>query len=699
MNSERDDPILDSCLDEVLGDRKAPDLTARILKALEERQLQTGPFAGVEDKLVQPNGQTVSLRRDERLRKARGKQIGQWLIVAATVGGLGIALGIAAIQISRQGPPKDQVAIKDQNSKGAAKRPDKLGPGQREIAKTPDGARRSAPPQVVKGSDAPTVIPLPVPGKGTDDAAPPMNDRRYAHQPLPDEELVSFVNAEIQRSWAEAGVRPAAPASDEEWCRRVFLRVLGRIPTHAEVTTYVDDKSTDKKQRLVDRLLGDEYAEQFAKHWASVWTNVLIGHTGGKEGSPASREGLESYLEQSLRQNKPYDAIVAELLTATGAGRPGAPDYNGAVNFLLAGLGDDATLATTRVSRVFLGQQLHCAQCHGHHSQEWSQRQYWALNSFLRQAEAQREGDVVRLASTDFVDRRGVTKDGEVYYHEHPTGQVKAADPEFIDGTKIPPSGRLADVDRRQELARLVVNSREMPRALVNRLWSHFFGFGFTSPIDDMGPHSEPSHPEVLDALAGQFAAHDFDLKRAMRWMVLSDPFGRSSRTAARGLADMPESGKPLFSRYYTRPMKAEDLSRSLLTAANLRQKSAGGDIEQSRRDFLEELFRKSGNDDEEEMSHEGGNVQSELMMNSRFTRRVVSSEQEGRLKDLIARKELPFAEKVDHLFLAALSRKPTAQEQEAIGKIMASAKDNEAAALEDVWWALLNSNEFVLDH
>ena len=272
------------------------------------------------------------------------------------------------------------------------------------------------------------------------------------------------------------------------------------------------------------------------------------------------------------------------------------PDSNGAVNFLLAGMNDNATLATTRVSRVFLGQQLHCAQCHGHHSQDWSQHQYWALNSFLRQTEAEREGDIVRLVNTDFVNKRGVTTDGEVYYQEHPTGQLKAAEPEFIDGTKIPPSGKLADVDRRKELARLVVNSKEMPRALVNRLWSHFFGFGFTSPIDDMGPHSEPSHPEVLDALAGQFVAHDYDLKRAIRWMVLTDAFGRSSRTAGGGLADMPESGRPLFSRYYTRPMKAEDLSRSLLTAANLRRESANGaDIEQSRRDFLERLSGSEG--------------------------------------------------------------------------------------------------------
>ncbi|MGH8629663.1 MAG: DUF1549 domain-containing protein, partial [Burkholderiales bacterium] len=515
----------------------------------------------------------------------------------------------------------------------------------------------------------------------------------------PDEELLSLVNAEFQRSWSEAEVNPAAPAQDHEWCRRLFVRLLGRIPTHEELTSFVESKSPQKRRELVDRLLGDEYAEQFAQHWASVWTNVLIGRTGGAADSLASREGLEKYLERSLLEKKPYDQIVEELLTATGASRPGSPEFNGAVNFLLAGMGDNATLATTRVSRVFLGQQLHCAQCHSHPSQEWSQHQYWALNSFLRQVEAQREGDFVRLASADFVNRPGVTQDGEVYYQQS-TGELKAALPEFIDGTKIEPSGKLADVDRRQELAKLVVHSEELPRALVNRLWSHFFGFGFTRPIDDMGPHNEVSHPKVLDALAGQFAAHDYDLKRAMRWMVLSDPFQRSSQPAGGGLADQPDQGKmPLFTRYYTRPLSGEEVYNALVTAANLRKNSEGhAQLEQARQDYLFRLYRKMGTDDGEEESLEGSNVQSELIMNSQVSRHVGSAEQ-GQLRTLIARDTLSLEEKIEHLFLAALSRKPTPQEQDALAQILATAKDNQAAALEDIWWALLNSNEFVLDH
>lgn len=714
MTPDRDDPILDACLDEVLGGRRPPDLTARILRALAEAKIdQKLPTPAVRiddspldvsvDSLAVVNGRAaMPLRRRGARRRT---PLWQWVTTAAAIGGLGIALGIGALRLIGPGGAanQNQLVVRDEQKPDGT--PRTVEDTNRQIAQKQNARGSSGAAQVARdaGNGPKIIIPLDVPGGNSDSQSPkPVRDRpRYAQQPLPDAELLSLVNSELRRSWSEASVNPADPAKDSEWCRRLYLRVLGRIPSHEELAAFEQDKTAGKRERLVDRLLGDEYAEQFAQHWSSVWTNVLIGRTGGGEGSLASREGLQAYLQSSLEANKPYDQIVEELITATGANRPGSPDFNGAVNFLLAGINDDATLATARVSRVFLGQQLHCAQCHSHPSQEWSQHQYWALNSFLRQTDAQREGDLVRLVSADFVNKPRVTKDGEVYYNDSPTGVVKAATPEFIDGTKIPASGSLAVVDRRKELAKLVVNSREMPRALVNRLWSHFFGYGFTSPIDDMGPHSEPSHPEVLDALAGQFVAHDYDFKRAVRWMVLSDAFSRSSRIPGGGLGDAPESGKtPLFSRYYSRPMKAEEVVDSLIAAADLRKKADNGaEIAQSRRDFLFQLHRQMGTDDGEEESHEGSNVQSELMMDSRLTRRAVSAEEGGRLKTLIAKDSLSLNEKIEHLFLAALSRKPTAKEQEAIGKILANAKDNQAAALEDIWWALLNSNEFVLDH
>ncbi|MEX2027024.1 MAG: DUF1549 domain-containing protein, partial [Pirellulaceae bacterium] len=360
MTPDRDDPILDACLDEVLGGRRPPDLTARILRALAEAKIDQKlptPATRVSDPaldvfvdatpLVAVNGRPAK----PAPRRATNPRIPlwQWVTTAAAVGGLGIALGLAALRLLDLGggANPNQVAVRDEQKGDKTQRTVTDEKGQ--IAKT-DNAKGSPDGVLVArdGTGGQKIIPLDVPGGNNDSRqpAPASDPPRYAQQPLPDAELMSLVNSELRRSWAEASVNPADSAKDSEWCRRLFVRVLGRIPSHDEVTAFEQDKSPAKRERLVDRLLGEEYAEQFAQHWSSVWTNVLIGRTGGSEGSLANREGLQSYLQRSLQENKPYDQIVEELITATGANRPGSPDFNGAVNFLLAGMNDSATLAT-----------------------------------------------------------------------------------------------------------------------------------------------------------------------------------------------------------------------------------------------------------------------------------------------------------------------------------------------------------------
>ena len=447
-------------------------------------------------------------------------------------------------------------------------------------------------------------------------------------------------------------------------------------------------------------LTDDNYVEEYARHWATVWSNVLVGRTGGSAESLADREGLEQYLRQSLAKNKPYDQIVRELLTATGSSKPGTEGYNGAVNFLLAGLSKDATLATARVSRVFLGRQLQCAQCHKHPDQGWPQEQFWSLDAFFRQMQAEQAGDGMRLVNVDFSGEGQNSTEGEVFY-ETPTGLLKTAFPAFLDGTKIPPSGQLAEVDRRAELARLVVASPEMPRALVNRVWAHFFGYGFTQPIDDMGPQNPPSNPELFDRLSEQFAAHHFDLKDLIRWIALSDAFGRSSKLNTLASKDMPEAGAvALFSRYYSRQMQAEEVYNSLVHAAQIRKTAANAaDIEKARVDWLAQFSRQMGTDAADEESHFNGSMrQSLIMMNGDLMRRAASSKSEGLLKS-VAGSSLKFEDKVQHLFLSAVSREPNKKEFDAARTILKNSAGDQAAALEDIWWALLNSNEFILDH
>jgi hypothetical protein len=307
-------------------------------------------------------------------------------------------------------------------------------------------------------------------------------------------------------------------------------------------------------------------------------------------------------------------------------------------------------------------------------------------------------GQIAKLTNVDFGGQGRNSKAGEVFY-ETPAGLLKSAFPKFIDGTEISASGQLAEVDRRTELAKLIVKSKQLPRATVNRVWSHFFGYGFARQTDDVNDGA--AHPELLDHLSQQFAAHDFDLKSLIRWVALSEPFARSSKVIDLASKDMPEAGEvALFSRYYTRQLQAEEVYNSLVHAAQIRKTAANeNELAKARVDWLAQFHRSMGTDDGQEETHFSGGVrQSLMMMNGDLIRRAVSSANGGILKSL-ATSEMKFDQKVDHLFLSALSRQPTSREQRVASTILASSKGDEEAALEDVWWAILNSNEFILDH
>ena len=203
---------------------------------------------------------------------------------------------------------------------------------------------------------------------------------------------VSFINQQIRQGWDDYEIRPSTLATDGEWCRRVFLDIIGRVPSVAELRDFVKDKDPLKKKKLVTQLLNDEnYTEDYAKNWTTLWTNVLIGRSGGTErNSLTNRAGLQKYLRDSLARNKYYNEIVEELVTATGSNTPGTENYNGAVNFLTMKLAENATLATAETSRVFLGLQVQCTQCHNHPFNEWKQQKFWEMNAFFRQTRSLR---------------------------------------------------------------------------------------------------------------------------------------------------------------------------------------------------------------------------------------------------------------------------------------------------------------------
>ncbi len=256
---------------------------------------------------------------------------------------------------------------------------------------------------------------------------------------------IEQINERIATAWSDHDLVPSPAATDGEWCRRVYLDVIGRVPTVTELRRYTSDRKRDKRERLVGRLLGSEYRDEYVRNWTTLWTNTLIGRTGGTERrSLVDREGMQQYLREALAYNRPFDQMTRELVTATGSCRPSDKDFNGAANFLADKMEENGVQATAKTAQIFLGMAVQCTQCHNHPFNEHQQNQFWELNAFFRQTRVQRtrlDEDQRKLFVGRVVDRnfRGETGDpnkADLFY-ELRNGQMRVAYPVFVDGTSL----------------------------------------------------------------------------------------------------------------------------------------------------------------------------------------------------------------------------------------------------------------------
>lgn len=526
-----------------------------------------------------------------------------------------------------------------------------------------------------------------------------------------DADIIAYINSQIEKGWKDAEVKPSPEATDNEWCRRLFLDVLGRVPSVQELLAFLNDKAKNKREALVNRLLdSDDYVEEYARNWMTIWTNTLIGRPKSARDEArdmVDRDGMQQYLRRTFLTNKPYDKFVYELISATGANKPGEEGYNGAVNFILDNLQENATTATAKTARYFLGLQVQCTQCHNHPFNDWKQDQFWGMNAFFRQTKALRtfqgrEIVSVRLENEDFPGEGGDPREAEIYY-ELRNGILQVAYPTFVDGTTINRSGYADEVNRRLELAKLITKSEYLGKAIVNRMWGHFLGYGFTKPIDDLGPHNAASHPDLLEYLGKQFSGHGYDLRRLIHWVVLSKPYSLSSKFGgkAKNKQDDPTLGnKPLFSHFYVRQMQAEQLYESLLVATEAHKtKGSFQEQEKTKGDWLRQFTLAFGTDEGDEATTFNGTIpQTLMMMNGDLIKKATSLDKGGFLNKMITGNMKPQA-RIDYLFLAALARKPTKQEMNIAYQLLMARGGDPAAAMQDVWWAILNSNEFILNH
>lgn len=518
-----------------------------------------------------------------------------------------------------------------------------------------------------------------------------------------DASVVAAIDRQLADSWDAAGVVPAAAADDATWVRRVYLDLAGRIPTVSEVEAFLADRRNDKRDGLVDQLLA---SPEFARHFATEWTNLLIGRAPA---NGVDRFGLEKYLRHAVMENRPWNQLVYELIAAEGRS-----DEQPATNFLLAHLNNQAVPATAITARLFLGEQVQCLQCHNHPSSQGKQSTFWALNSCFQQTErtmlsvpAQRP-DEPRKAVLALVNR---SQGGPIFY-ENRQGLMLAAYPQFR-GLEIDPE---ASVNRRAELARLMTTGSQpqLSTAFVNRLWAHFFGYGFSRPVDDLGPHNPPSHPELVESLQTAFIDSGYDVRRLVKWITASRAYRLSSRPARRiggkdEVLDDPSAGDPpLFSRMYLKSMSVEQLCDSLAVATGAHRRGASDwvDAERQREQLLASFIVQQQNEENTEANTFEGTIhQALLMMNGPLIEEALATDS-GTVLAEILKSHSGETERLRQISLAALSRMPTERELAAYRRNLIASRGGRggkaglvASDYQDLFWAMLNSNEFVINH
>ena len=536
-----------------------------------------------------------------------------------------------------------------------------------------------------------TLLGVPASGaeEGTSKSVRSPSSKPKRHRgPSVSDPIVEKTNALVRKGWQQNGVAPSRKATDGEFLRRAYLDLIGTIPPVDAVERFLRDRDKRKRLRLIDELLEHD---GYVTNWTTIWSHLLLGRQTPRQ---VSRSGLNAWLRRSFSENKPYDQFVFELIASDGH-----YEENGAVNFLLANLNDGKTPATAKTARIFLGVQVQCTQCHNHPFNDWKQDQFWQFNSFFQQVRRRNHRDE---ATGDFLFAELVDDEleGPVFF-ERRSGVMQVAYPQFIDGTKVEPG---AEVRRRTELAKLVTDPSRpyLAQAIVNRTWAHFFGYAFTRPIDDMGPHNPPSNPQLLEHLAGAFVEAKFDLKQLMRWITTSDAYQLSSRSHPRNKADDPESGAtPLFSRVYPRQMTAEQLYASLITATQAHRvgRETSEAAETQRQQWLRQFVVAFGTDENDEASTFNGTIpQALMMMNGELMNRAVSGDDGGFLAAVV-NEQTDAKKKIRKLYLATLCRPPSRSEIKAANRLYQASGGDVMAALQDIYWALLNSNEFIINH
>jgi hypothetical protein len=489
-------------------------------------------------------------------------------------------------------------------------------------------------------------------------------------------ELARSIDRAIAKKLDEEKVPASAKADDAEFLRRAYLDITGVIPPADKTVAFLESKEADKREKLLDELLA---SPQYGKHMADVWQHLMLPRdSDNRRLQPAP---LVKWLEEAFNENKTWDVLVRDLLTASGK-----QDENGAVTYFLGNATADKMTDST--ARLFLGVQLQCAQCHNHPFTNYKKDDYWAMAAFFMKVRPDNVNKAAKDGNSPAISESGNGRPGKL------PEAAKRLPAKFLQGEQ--PKLNQSE-PYRPVLATWLTSPKNkfFARALVNRTWAQFFGRGFVNPIDDMHDDNVPSHPELLNDLSTAFTASGFDVKYLIKAICLSEAYNRTSKTVTGN-----ENDDKLFSHVFVKPLTPEQLYDSLngvlgvvrLPADGARKGGGGGrGVGAGPREQFIAFFQ--GDENASAIEYHAGIPQVLRLMNSQQMNNTTA------VANALARGKSNSADVIEQLYLTTLSRKPTADEMKRLTAYVSKHTTEPRQAYGDIVWALLNSSEFALNH
>jgi hypothetical protein len=506
-------------------------------------------------------------------------------------------------------------------------------------------------------------------------------------EPLPEEIFANlprrgFIDDLVYAKLKKLAILPSEPISDPLFMRRVYLDLVGRLPSADQARRFIESNHQDKRENLVAMLLNEP---EYADHWAGYWADLLRPNPY-RVGIKAVLN-YDNWIRQQFRDNVPYDEFVRRLITAKGS-----TWQNGAATLYRDRRSPDEV--ATMVSQLFLGIRLECAKCHHHPFERWSQQDFYQFAACFSKVTRKCTGLSPPISGGEeivFTSTKGDVK--------HPlTGQSMTPTPLFGDADAF-----RNDTDPREALANWMTSSDNdyFAKVQVNRVWAILMGRGLVEPVDDLRTTNPPTNRELLAALADEFEQTGYDLKHLLQTIILSHVYSHNSIPNASNASDRVN-----YSRHYRHRLRAEVLMDAVADVTETPAKFQGmplgsraSQVWTHRVDsvFLDTFGRPNENQDPPcERTPDATVTQSLHLMNSRELDGRIRSD-DGRAARL-ASSDMAANEIVDEIYLAIFSRFPDDAERDYAAGLVDSA-DNRRTVIEDLMWAMINSPEFSIQN